>query len=264
MTVKLLVADVDGTVLGPDGQLSDATVHAVDCLQDAGIGFTLASARPPLGMRFLFGRLDVTLPAGAFNGGLVVEPRPGLEPRFSLPMPDDVIAPVIAVNEHFGLETWAYVGNHWYASDRRSRWVTAEYGNVRFRPDPRETLDGLAGVVKIAGIGAPGAVQAAEAAMRAELGDRVRAGRSQATELDVTHPDAHKGAFVRWMASARRLELSEIAVIGDGEVDVPMFAEAGVSIAMGNAPGDVKAHAQHVTRANSQDGFARAIGWFVL
>jgi hydroxymethylpyrimidine pyrophosphatase-like HAD family hydrolase len=55
-----------------------------------------------------------------------------------------------------------------------------------------------------------------------------------------------------------------MAVIGDGQNDVTMFALGGLSIAMGNASGAVKAKANLVTESNEDEGFAKAIEEFVL
>jgi hydroxymethylpyrimidine pyrophosphatase-like HAD family hydrolase len=55
-----------------------------------------------------------------------------------------------------------------------------------------------------------------------------------------------------------------IAVLGDGENDLAMFRKAGMSIAMGNASDEVKAHATHTAAANTEDGFARAIAQYVI
>ena len=66
--IALVVSDVDGTLVTPDKQLTDAARRAVARLQAAGIGFTLTSSRPPLGMRMLLAPLDITLPIGPFNG----------------------------------------------------------------------------------------------------------------------------------------------------------------------------------------------------
>ncbi|HEU0059773.1 MAG TPA: HAD hydrolase family protein, partial [Hyphomicrobiaceae bacterium] len=56
----------------------------------------------------------------------------------------------------------------------------------------------------------------------------------------------------------------EIAVLGDGSNDLPMFAVAGLSIAMGNAGDEVKARADLVTAANDEEGFAQAVEQLIL
>ena len=56
----------------------------------------------------------------------------------------------------------------------------------------------------------------------------------------------------------------EIAVIGDGHNDLGMFAQSGLSIAMGNAPSDVQKQARFVTSSNDQGGFAAAVRTYIL
>jgi hydroxymethylpyrimidine pyrophosphatase-like HAD family hydrolase len=60
--VSLVVSDVDGTVVTPDKQLTDAAVRAVELLRGEGIDFTVNSSRPPIGLRMLIEPLSLKLP----------------------------------------------------------------------------------------------------------------------------------------------------------------------------------------------------------
>jgi len=66
--IALVVSDVDGTLLTKDKILTDAAKAAAKKLHEAGIGFTIVSSRPTIGMEFLIPPLAITLPVGAFNG----------------------------------------------------------------------------------------------------------------------------------------------------------------------------------------------------
>ena len=59
--IALVVSDVDGTLVTHDKRLTDGAKRAVQRLHDAGIGFTITSSRPPVGMRFLIEPLGITL-----------------------------------------------------------------------------------------------------------------------------------------------------------------------------------------------------------
>src|SRR4051794_5891755 len=72
---KLLLSDVDGTLVTKDKRLTPATLAAVRRLGEADIGFTIASSRPPSGFRMLVEPLGLKLPFGAFNGGTVLTPQ---------------------------------------------------------------------------------------------------------------------------------------------------------------------------------------------
>ena len=93
---------------------------------------------------------------------------------------------------------------------------------------------------------------------------RRAAARSQPYYLDVTHPQANKGAVVTTLSKLLNIPASEIATIGDMPNDVLMFRKSGFSIAMGNASDEVKAQASAVTDSNEDEGFAKAIRKFIL
>ncbi len=73
--IALVVSDVDGTLLTKDKTLTDGAKRAVRRLYDAGIGFTITSSRPTVGMRFLIEPLAIRLPVGPFNGSSIVDPQ---------------------------------------------------------------------------------------------------------------------------------------------------------------------------------------------
>jgi hydroxymethylpyrimidine pyrophosphatase-like HAD family hydrolase len=65
--IALVVSDVDGTLLTKDKTLTDGARAAVRRLHEAGIGFTIVSSRPTIGMGFLIAPLAITQPIGALT-----------------------------------------------------------------------------------------------------------------------------------------------------------------------------------------------------
>ena len=103
-----------------------------------------------------------------------------------------------------------------------------------------------------------------EAETQTVLGKNATVARSQPYYLDITGPDANKGAGVATLAAAYGVPLSAVAVLGDQRNDLPMFARAAMSVAMGQAPEAVRAAASHVALSSEEDGVADAIDRFVL
>jgi hydroxymethylpyrimidine pyrophosphatase-like HAD family hydrolase len=135
---------------------------------------------------------------------------------------------------------------------------------VRFEPTVVDDF-GTEHVAKIVGVSDDhDAVAEAAATAREELGAHVSTARSQPYYLDVTHPQANKGAVVDYLARRYSIDPQHIATIGDMPNDVLMFARSGVSIAMGNAHREVQRAARHVTTTNDEDGFAYAVERFIL
>jgi len=92
----------------------------------------------------------------------------------------------------------------------------------------------------------------------------VTAAASQPYYLDVTHPDANKGSVVNYLARRYKFSNEEIATIGDMPNDMLMFADSGLSVAMGNADQQVQQAARYVTETNENEGFATAVRRFIL
>jgi hydroxymethylpyrimidine pyrophosphatase-like HAD family hydrolase len=69
---------------------------------------------------------------------------------------------------------------------------------------------------------------------------------------------------VHILARMMGVTMDEVAVIGDGNNDVGMFAESPLSIAMGNASDWVKKQARFTTEANDDEGFANALEKYLL
>jgi Cof subfamily protein (haloacid dehalogenase superfamily) len=262
--IELVLADVDGTLVTPQKQLTDRTIAAVRALKDAGVKFAVTSGRPPRGMQMLVQPLSLSLPLAAFNGGLFARPdMTVIEERSIDPA---LVAPIVALIADHGLDAWLYRGADWLLRDPDAAHVEKEADTVRFAPTVVEDFDAVAeGVAKIVGVSDDLArVAEAEADARAKFGDHVSAARSQPYYLDVTHPDANKGAVVRYLSREYDIPASSIATLGDMPNDVLMFAHSGLSIAMGNASSDVQRAARRVTASNDDEGFAKAIERFVL
>jgi Cof subfamily protein (haloacid dehalogenase superfamily) len=257
--VALVVSDVDGTLLTKDKILTDGTRAAVRRLHAAGIGFTIVSSRPTIGMGFLIEPLAITLPVGAFNGSSIVDA--GLRP-----IEQHLIGPSVAqrsldVLNAFGVDIWLFSNDRWYTRNPDGEYVPHEKRAIKADPTIIDDFTPhLAEACKIVGASSDAALlQRCEVAMRQAIGVEATAVRSQTYYLDITPPGHDKGTFVDAMARRLGIPAAAVATIGDMENDLPMFARSGVSFAMGNAADGIKQRATHVTDSNERDGFAAAI-----
>jgi hydroxymethylpyrimidine pyrophosphatase-like HAD family hydrolase len=73
-----------------------------------------------------------------------------------------------------------------------------------------------------------------------------------------------KGVVVERLSHHYQIPLEQIATLGDGANDVLMFERSGLSIAMGNASEEVRRQATYVTASNEDEGFAKAVGQYIL
>ena len=257
--IALVVSDVDGTLVTKDKTLTDAAKSAVRRLREAGIGFTITSSRPTVGMRFLIEPLDITLPIGAFNGSSIVDPQ--LNPIETHLIPAAVAQRSLDVLKQFGVDIWLFTNDLWLTRNPDGEYVPHEKRAIR--ADPTIVADFTpyhSTACKIVGASSDAALlQRCEAAMQQAVGKEATAVRSQSYYLDVTPPGCDKGTFVQAMAKRLGISTDAVATIGDMQNDLAMFRKSGLSIAMGNATDDVKKVATRVTSSNEEEGFAGAV-----
>jgi Cof subfamily protein (haloacid dehalogenase superfamily) len=262
--VRLVVADVDGTLVTPDKILTPRARAAVKTIVEAGIAFTITSGRPPLGMKMLIEELQLQNPIAAFNGGLVV--RPDLSVMSEHLVPSRTAHAVIEMLTKSALDVWVYRDKDWYIRSRHAPHVDREEWTVKFPPTLVSTYEGLLDrVVKIVGVSDDHEVMARTVAdVQRQFGREVSAALSQPYYLDVTHPMANKGEAIRVLSALLNIPTAQIATIGDMPSDILMFKQSGLSIAMGNGGPDVQRAARFVTSSNTEEGFALAMERLVL
>jgi Cof subfamily protein (haloacid dehalogenase superfamily) len=257
--IALVVSDVDGTLVTHDKRLTDGAKRAVQRLHDAGIGFTITSSRPPVGMRFLIEPLAITLPVGPFNGSSIVDTK--LRPIEQHLIPAAAAQRSIEVLDQFGVDVWLFTNEQWIIRRDDGKYVPHERDTIKFDPTFADDLSPfMASACKIVGASAdPALLERCETAMQNALGTQATAIRSQSYYLDITPPGQDKGTFVEAMAKRLDISTDAVATIGDMQNDLAMFRKSGLSIAMGNATDDVKKQASHVTSSNEEEGFAAAV-----
>lgn len=255
--IKLLVSDVDGTLVQPDKSLAPSTVAAAHRLREAGIQLAIVSARPPRGVRFLADELGGAAIAG-FNGGMVLgEDGAVLDQRL---LPRDAATEALGLLADERVSAWVFAGNEWLLTDEAGPKIELERRTVRFHervvPSFEPYLDQVGKIVGVSDDHPH--LAAVEHRMQRLLSGRASAHRSQEYYLDITHPEADKGHAVVMLAKHLGVPLERTAAIGDMPNDLPMFEVAGFAVAMGNGRAEVKARAGLVVGANDAGGWAEA------
>jgi Cof subfamily protein (haloacid dehalogenase superfamily) len=264
--IKLVVSDVDGTLVTPDKVLTPAAEAAIGKLRAAGAAFTIISGRPPRGMAKLIGQLHIDLPVSAFNGGSLV--NPDLSVIEAVRLSEEAARGAIGRLDQRGVQVWVYADNAWFVRDLKGARIDHESDTIAFGPTLVADFEALmTRMDKVVGVSDDNALMdKVETEIQTLLAGKATALRSQPYYLDITHPDANKAHAVRAMSRRLGVPLENIAVLGDMANDISMLALTGIglSIAMGQSSAAVKAAAQHVTKANTEDGFSAAVERYIL
>ncbi len=262
--IRLLVSDIDGTLVTKDKELTPRVRAAADMLVQHGIKLVLVSSRPPHGVAIFADALHLETPRAAFNGG-VFTTQAGEVLRAEL-LAEDAAREALAYLQSQGIAPWLFTTDEWLLTDPDGDYVSWEQRTVRMEhrvvKDLAEYADRAGKIMAASKDFAK--LRACEEELQRRLAGSAAVHRSQDYYLDITHPQANKGEAVRQAAHLLGVDLAETACIGDMHNDLPMFEVAVFKIAMGNAPADMQARADYVTASNQDSGWAQAVEDFIL
>lgn len=262
--IRLLLSDIDGTLLRPDHSLSAENIAAVHALRESGVLFSIASSRPPRAMRLLIDSLHVDLPTVAFNGANIVNPDGSLLAAHRLD-PQAARTSLDLFGQH-PVAVWVFADDQWLLVDPKGDYVEHERNTLGYDPVLVERFTPwLERIDKLVAASTDfELLRRLEGELNPLIAETAVAARSQRYYLDVTAREANKGAALVALARACHVDLRDTAAIGDGGNDVAMFRQAGLAIAMGQAEAHVRAAAHAVTGSNLEDGLAQAIRQRIL
>ena len=262
--IRLLLCDIDGTLVRHDKSLPDENIAAIRALSARGVAVSLISARPPAGMLAIADKLGLSGPFGAFNGGTIFT-EDGTE-LCAEQVPPALAEQLLALYREAKVTIWLFATNRWFSSDLTNSHTPREVISSGLQPEEMLDVTALLGDVDklVAVCDDRDAMDAVEALAGKLVGTSATLVRSQDYYLDCTALAANKGDGVTRLAALYGVPLSEVAVIGDQANDVAMFRRAGLAIAMGQAKPEVEAAADCVAASNEDAGVADAIRRYVL
>lgn len=269
MKYKLLVLDVDGTLLNNEKQISKRTLSALLKVQHMGIRIVLASGRPTSGLIPLANALELGNFGGfilSYNGCQVIKADNG-EVMFERRINPEQIPYLEKKSRKNNFSIFTYHDDYILtdnASDPHIR-REAELNNLKiveeeefsiaidFAPckcvlvsDDEEALRGL------------------ENHWKRRLDGVLDVFPSEPYFLEVVPCGVDKANTLALLMEQLGVTREEVIAFGDGVADVTMLQLAGKSVAMGHAPDSVKVCADYVTASNEEDGVAQAVEKLIL
>lgn len=269
MKYKLLVLDVDGTLLDSEKKISKRTLAALLKVQQMGVRIVLASGRPTYGLMPIAKALELGNYGGfilSYNGGQIINAQSGellFERRINPEMlpylekksrkngfaiftyHEDTIITDSPENEHIRREA-ELNGLKIIAETEFSIAVDFAPCKCMLVSDDEEALVGL------------------EDHWRRRLNGALDVFRSEPYFLEVVPCSIDKSNTLGALLEKLGINSEEVIAIGDGVCDVSMIQSAGLGIAMGNAQDSVKVCADRITASNDEDGVAEAVEKAIL
>ncbi|WP_088101969.1 Cof-type HAD-IIB family hydrolase [Halalkalibacter urbisdiaboli] len=266
MTYKMIVLDMDDTLLQDDHSISQRTIEALMSAQERGVKVVLASGRPSYAMHDYADQLKLADYGSyilSFNGAKIINCKTK-EEIFGQSLPPETVHQLVDLSHQEN------VGIHTYVGDTIVTEKANEYSDVEAHltglpiviADLKEAV--TEPVVKVLMLEAPEHLIPVEEKLKQQLGEELSIMRSKPFFLEFMPAGVSKGTSLAHLIEQLGITREEVIAMGDSYNDLEMIEFAGLGIAMGNAPDDIKEKADYVTDTNKNDGVAKAVEEFVL
>jgi len=268
---KLLVSDIDGTLVNKQGVISEADRHALAEVLDAGIRVSLCTGRVTRACQSILTQLSLNGFHIFFDGALVCDANNNQE-IYSETIDTRLVKKASEAASTCGVQIEFFSGTH-YFSDKQS-WRT-ELRQTFFGTSPslvdykklwQQDKKIIKGGIIVRSPEEDTKIKLFTSMVQEDLGitwTRTPAFPDLAF-INITARGVSKGKALEALASHLRIDLEDVVAIGDGTNDIALLSTAGLAIAMQNAPSELKAIADYVAPNVEHNGFAKAIHRFVL
>ena len=265
MAYKLIALDLDGTLLDSSLKLSETNGEALREAIERGVQVVLATARwYALALRTAV-RLDIQTPLICCNGAIVKRPLDGAE-LLHLHVDEALAREAVTMGDDAGWEMYTTIGDSTFMKMRAGIIPEKLPAGLKVADRQSDHLDeGQPTSVLMYG---GEAVDAVVQRLMPKYGERARFSLNPTVNsphyVILTHPEAEKSHGLRMVCEELGIAPQDTLAMGDSESDLEMLRMAGLGIAMGNSPDEVKKAALHIAPTNDQDGVAWALRRFVL
>lgn len=265
MTYKMLVLDIDGTLLNSQHEISEKTLKRLLEFQAAGNHLVLASGRPTASMFQTAHELKLAQYNShmiSFNGAVVT----GLANRVELFSQRMNVKEQQEVVQYIRDNDLVIVGytpegikvdreNDYSHVEGELTGLPVDYDYEHFNHLDTPQL-------KLMGVGNPAIVKRLESELDRSFGEETNAVTSTPCFLEFMHRLSTKGSSLLRLCNHLGIDISEVIACGDGNNDLTMIQTAGLGVAMANATDTLKDAADYITASNDEDGIVQVIDKF--
>lgn len=263
--IKMVVCDMDGTLLNSDLKISDENLQAIKELRAKGIRFCVATGRPEQLIKEYIKPLNMKDPIIMYNGSVIGHPH-SLENLYELKLKDEDIKEIISYCEDNDIICMPYAKNR-IISKPNYRVSFFEERNKNLPEEERCIFEDISDIDKIVDENNINKILLIEKdndknkaiKEKLHLNNRFEIVSSQKGFIDINPLGASKGNALKVLADHFGYQMDEIVAFGDQDNDESMLNAAGIGVAMGNASLKARSAANDLTDTNDNDGVSKWI-----
>ena len=269
MKYKLLVLDVDGTLLNDEREISKRTLAALLKVQQMGVRIVLASGRPTYGLMPLAKTLELGNYGGfvlSYNGCQIIKAQNG-EILFERRINPEMLPYLEKKARKNGFAIFTYHDDTLITDSPDNEYIKNEalLNNLKIiREDEFSTAIDFAPCKCMLVSDKEKALIGLEQHWEKRLAGTLDAFRSEPYFLEVVPCGVNKANTLGALLEHLGVTREEVIAVGDGVCDVTMLQLAGMGVAMGHSQDSVKVCADYVTASNEEDGVALDVEKLIL
>ncbi|MFW2489900.1 Cof-type HAD-IIB family hydrolase [Clostridium chromiireducens] len=264
--LKMVCLDIDGTLLNSKHEITEKVKSTINVVaNEKRIPVILVSARMPKGIKFLQKELGIEEPIICYSGALILDKDNDVLAKEFIDVSnlEEIYKLTSKNNIHMSL----YKDDEWYIEEldywaRQESEITNIIPNIiNFKELIEKWKKDRLGPNKILCMSKPEEINFLKENIK---GINLNIYPSKPTYLEIMPTKASKTSAINCLQKKYNIDRSEIVTMGDNYNDIDMLEYAGIGVAMGNAPEEVKIHADDITLTNDENGVAEALIKYII
>lgn len=266
MSYKMIVLDLDDTLLKNDGTISRKTKKTPKKAQEDGVKVVLASGRPTFAIESVANALELEKYGGyiiSYNGARIIECKSRKE-LYAANITREEVQELYQMSQENEAYIQTYIGDNIIAS-QSNKFTDIEKqitGMEIIIPDDFSSYVQQE-VVKVIVLQEPERLKELEKQWKPLVENKLYMTISKPFFLEFMNLEVDKGKSILRLGKMLGIDAEEIIAIGDSYNDITMIQAAGLGVAMGNAVETVKEIANYITEDNEHDGVAAVVEKFI-
>lgn len=265
---RMVVTDLDGTLLNSQKQVSDANAKAIEKLKDQNITFVMATGRSDVMTRAYTKQLKNADIVIGCDGAVIRNIRTG-EILYENHLSSETCHKTFEICQKYGLQYYVFAKDELVSDNpQNERFLIHQQFNKTVKEDeqiPMKVVDDLKKYVKdhivykivVSHNDTNYLDKVAEVVKKETDADAIRSGKRV---LAVKARGVSKAEAVKKLAQKLNIQVKDIIAFGDEVNDIEMLTLAGLGIAMENADDAIKQAADIIAGNNDQDGVGKELG----